>query len=167
MVESIHIWLEIKRNLNHNNVKRSELSTSYEKQGYSLIDPSELTIDPNHPDLIKISQSNIITPEVKKWVKINVEQRHKPTVLYHHWKSNTGMTEKDAQMWVVRNVWGNDNFRDFGVDFWQNNEWYIIGKTDQDMMSSYRELGGFRPPIDAKVEFIEKYKKQKFNWSNT
>ena len=151
----------------HDNVKRSKLSTSYEKQGYSLVDPSELQIDPNHPDLIRISQSNILTPEVKRFVKMNTELRHQATVLLHHWKSNTGMTEKDAQMWVVRNVWGNDNFMDFGVDFWQNNEWYITGKTDQEMMGSYRDLGGFRPPIEAKVEFIEEYKKQKFNVSTT
>jgi len=34
-------------------------------------------------------------------------------------------------------------------------------------MGSYRDLGGVRPPIQTKVEFIENYKKQKFNWSNT
>ena len=151
----------------HDNVKRSKLSTSYEKQGYSLVDPSELQIDPNHPDLIRISQSNILTPEVKRFVKMNTELRHQATVLLHHWKSNTGMTEKDAQMWVVNNVWANDNFMEFGVDFWQNNEWYITGKTDQEMMGSYRELGGFRPPIESKVDFIEGYKKQKFNVSAT
>lgn len=149
----------------HPNVKRSKLSTTYEKQGYTLVDPSEVPMDTNHPDLVRLYQSNILTPELKRWVKINVEQRHRPTVLYHHWKSNTGMTEKDAQMWVVRNVWSNDNYMDFGPDFWQFNEWYIAGYTDQELLGSYRDLGGFRPPIETKVDFIENYKKQKFNVS--
>mgnify|MGYP000853739078 CR=1 FL=1 len=147
----------------HANVKRSKLSTTYEKQGYSLIDPSDTYMNKDDPDLIRLYQSNSITPELKRYVKLNVKHRHKPTVLLHHWKSNTGMTEKDAQMWIVRNVWSKDNFLDFGPDFWQFNEWYIAGKTDQELLGSYRDLGSIRPDIQTRVDFIENYKKQKLD----
>jgi radical SAM superfamily enzyme YgiQ (UPF0313 family) len=147
----------------HANVKRSKLSTTYEKQGYSIIDPSDTFMDADDPDLIRLYQSNSITPELKRYVKLNVKHRHKPTVLLHHWKSNTGMTERDAQMWVVRNVWAKDSYMDFGPDFWQFNEWYIAGKTDEELLGSYRDLGSIRPDIQTKVDFIEEYKKQKFN----
>ena len=42
-------------------------------------------------------------------------------------------------------------------------EWYVYGKDDNDMMKSYRELGGVRPPMQSKVDFIEEYKKAKLN----
>jgi hypothetical protein len=31
------------------------------------------------------------------------------------------------------------------------------------MLGSYRDLGGMRPPLQVKVDFIEKYKQQKLD----
>jgi len=150
----------------HGNVKQSALSSTYEKQGYSLVDPQNIILDASHPDLTKIYQSNSVLPEIKHTVK-RLAQYLKTTVLLHRWKSNTGMTEREAILWIINNVWSKDNYMDFGVEHWRLNEWYVAGKTDQELMGSYRDLGGVCPPIQTKVEFIENYKKQKFNWSNT
>ena len=150
----------------HNNVKQSTLSATYEKQGYSLIDMEQIMLDESHPDLTRIFQSNSILPEMKYYLKTFIRTLS-PTILLHRWKSNTGMTEKDALLWIANNVWGNDEYMDFGVDHWRMDEWYVAGKTDHDMMGSYRDLGGIRPPVQTKVDFIENYKKQKLNWSNT
>jgi len=146
----------------HNNVKQSTLSTTYEKQGYSLLDMSKSVLDESHPELVKIFQSNMILPEMKYYIKMAVRNLS-PTVLLHRWKSNTGMTEKDAVLWIANNVWGTDELLDFGVDHWRMDEWYVAGKTNQDMMGSYRDLGGIRPPVQVKVDFIEKYKQQKLD----
>jgi len=150
----------------HNNVKQSTLSASYEKQGYSLIDMEQILLDESHSDLTRIFQSNSILPEMKYYLKTFIRTLS-PTILLHRWKSNTGMTEKDALLWIANNVWGNDEYMDFGVDHWRMDEWYVAGKTDHDMMGSYRDLGGIRPPVQTKVDFIETYKKQKLNRSNT
>lgn len=150
----------------HGNVKQSRLSSTYEKDGYSLVDMEEIMLDDSHPDVRRILQSNSIVPELKHYLQMFIRTL-KPTVLFHHWKSNTGMTEKDALLWIANNVWGKDDYMDFGVDHWRMDEWYVAGKTDQDMMGSYRDLGGIRPPIQKKVDFIENYKKQKLAWSNT
>jgi hypothetical protein len=150
----------------HNNVKQSTLSSTYKQQGYSLVDMQEIALDDSHPDLKRISQSNSIVPELKHYINMFVRTL-KPTVLIHHWKSNTGMTEKSALLWIANNVWGKDDYMDYGVDHWRMDEWYVAGKTDQEMLGSYRDLGGIRPPVQTKVEFIEDYKKQKLNWSNT
>ena len=150
----------------HNNVKQSTLSATYEKQGYSLIDMEQILLDESHPDLTRIFQSNSILPEMKYYLKTFIRTLS-PTILLHRWKSNTGMTEKDALLWIANNVWGNDEYMDFGVDHWRMDEWYVAGKTDHDMMGSYRDLGGIRPPVQTKVDFIETYKKQKLNRSNT
>jgi hypothetical protein len=126
----------------------------------------EIMLDDSHPDVRRILQSNSIVPELKHYLQMFIRTL-KPTVLFHHWKSNTGMTEKDALLWIANNVWGKDDYMDFGVDHWRMDEWYVAGKTDQDMMGSYRDLGGLRPPVQVKVDFIENYKKQKLAWSNT
>ena len=149
----------------HGNVKQSRLSSTYEKDGYSLVDMEEIMMDDSHPDVRRILQSNSIVPELKHYLQMFIRTL-KPTVLFHHWKSNTGMTEKDALLWIANNVWSKDDYMDFGVDHWRMDEWYVAGKTDQDMMGSYRDLGGIRPPIQKKVEFIQNYKKQKLDWSN-
>ena len=149
----------------HNNVKQSTLSASYEKQGYSLIDMEQILLDDSHPDLTRIFQSNSIVPELKYYLKTFVRTLA-PTILLHRWKSNTGMTEKDALLWIANNVWGKDEYMDFGVDHWRMDEWYLAGKTDQDMMGSYRDLGGLRPPVQVKVDFIEKYKQQKLDFAS-
>lgn len=146
----------------HNNVKQSTLSTTHEEQGYSLLDMSKSVLDETHPDLVKIFQSNMILPEMKYYLK-QIVRNLSPTVLLHRWKSNTGMTEKDAVLWIANNLWGADEFLDFGVDLWRMDEWYVAGKTDQDMMGSYRDLGGIRPPVQVKVDFINKYKQQKLD----
>ena len=54
---------------------------------------------------------------------------------------------------------------DFGVDHWRMDEWYVYGKDDQDMLGSYNDLGGIRPPLQSKVDFIEDYKKKKLNYN--
>jgi radical SAM superfamily enzyme YgiQ (UPF0313 family) len=146
----------------HNNVKQSTLSASYEKQGYSLVDNEQILLEESHPDLTRIFQSNSIVPELKYYLKTFVRNLA-PTILLHRWKSNTGMTEKDALLWIANNVWGKDEYLDFGVDHWRMDEWYVAGKTDQDMLGSYRDLGGMRPPLQVKVDFIEKYKQQKLD----
>ena len=146
----------------HNNVKQSTLSTSYEKQGYSLLDMQEILLDESNPDLTRIFQSNSILPEIKYYLKMFVRMQQ-PTVLVHRWKNNTGMTEKDALLWIANNVYGNDEYMDYGVDHWRMDEWYVAGKTDQEMLGSYRGLGGIRPSVHVKVDFIENYKKQKLN----
>jgi radical SAM superfamily enzyme YgiQ (UPF0313 family) len=146
----------------HNNVKQSTLSATYEKQGYSLIDMEQIMLDESHPDLTRIFQSNSILPEMKYYLKTFIRTLS-PTILLHRWKSNTGMTEKDALLWIANNVWGADEYMDFGVDHWRMDEWYVAGKTDHDMMGSYRDLGGIRPPVQTKVDFIENYKNEKLS----
>jgi hypothetical protein len=146
----------------HNNVKQNTLSTTYGKQGYTLVDPQEIKLDDSHPDLVRIAQSNFVVPEMKYHIK-TLARNLNPTVLLHHWKSNTGMTEKDALLWIINNFWSKDDFMDFGVEHWKMGEWYVAGKTDQDMMGSYRDLGGVRPPLYTKVDFIDKYKQQKLD----
>lgn len=155
-------WTSLIISSTHNNVKQNTLSTTYEKQGYTLVDPQEISLDESHPDLKRIMQSNVVAPEVKNYI-MTIVRNLKPTVLLNHWKSNTGMTEKDALLWIANNVWGKDEYLDFGVDHWRMDEWYVAGKTDQDMMGSYRDLGGMRPPLQVKVNFIEKYKQQKLD----
>ena len=144
------------------NVTQSLLSKTYEQQGYELVDINEHLLDDSHPDIKKILQSNEILPEMKFYLSTFLNN-FKPTMLFHRWKSNTGMTEKDALLWIANNVWGKDDYMDFGVDHWRMDEWYVAGKTDQDMLGSYRDLGGVRPSLYSKIDFIEKYKTQKLN----
>ena len=144
------------------NVTQSSLSTSYQKQGYELIDIKDHALDPSHPDIRKALQSNMILPEMKYYIMTFV-RNFVPTVLIHHWKSNTGMTERDAVLWIVNNFWGTDEHLDFGPCHWRMDEWYVAGKTDQDMLGSYRDLGGVRPSIQSRADFIEKYKQQKLD----
>jgi hypothetical protein len=46
-------------------------------------------------------------------------------------------------------------------------DWYVDGKTDEDMMKSFRQLGGIRPSEYTKVAFIEDYKKKKLDYVET
>jgi hypothetical protein len=146
----------------NNNVTQSVLSKTYEKQGYSLATLDEISIDEAHLDIANILQHNSVPPELKQLLK-SFMRTLGPTMLIHHWKSNTGMTEKDALLWIANNVWGTDTYLDYGVDHWKMDEWYIAGKTDQNMLGSYRDLGGIRPPVQVKVDFIEDYKTKKLN----
>jgi hypothetical protein len=43
-------------------------------------------------------------------------------------------------------------------------DWYVCGYTDEDMMKSFRQLGGVRAPMHKKIEFIENYKKKKLDY---
>lgn len=145
-----------------NNVTQSSLSTMYQKQGYSLIDINDYSLDEKHEDINRILQSNTILPEMKYYLMTFI-RNFRPTMLFHRWMSNTGMTERNAVLWIANNFWGHDCYLDFGVDHWRMDEWYVYGKDDNDMMKSYRELGGVRPPMQSKVDFIEEYKKAKLN----
>ena len=49
------------------------------------------------------------------------------------------------------------------MEHWKTGEWYVAGKTDEDMLKSFRDLGGIRPPIHTKIDFIEKYKQKKLD----
>jgi hypothetical protein len=147
----------------NNNVTQSELSTTYEKQGYSLVSLEEIALDESHPDLVSIFQSNIVPAEMKHYTSMFLRLLG-PNMLFHHWKSNTGMTEKDALLWIAKNIWGTEDYLKYGVDHWRMDEWYLAGKTDQDMLGSYRDLGGIRPPVKVKVDFIEDYKTKKLNY---
>ena len=155
-------WTSLIIASDHANVKQNTLSTTYEKQGYTLVDSEEIMLDESHPDLKRIMQSNFVVPELKTYMQ-TIVRNLKPTVLLHHWKSNTGMTERDALLWIANNVWGAEEYMNFGVEHWKMAEWYVAGKTDQDMMGSYQDLGGVRPPLHTKIDFIEKYKQQKLN----
>lgn len=146
----------------NNNVTQSALSTTYEQQGYSLVSPEEIELDETHPILEKIFNSNSVLPEMKYYIQMFMRTLV-PTMLTHHWKSNTGMTEKDALLWIASNVWGTEDYLKYGVDHWKMDEWYVAGKTDQDMLGSFRDLGGIRPPVQVKVDFIEDYKTKKLN----
>lgn len=145
-----------------NNVTQSSLSTTYQKQGYTLVDINDYSLDETHEDISRILQSNNILPEMKYYLMTFI-RNFRPTMLFHRWMSNTGMTERDAVLWIANNFWGHDCYLDFGVDHWRMDEWYVNGKSDDDMMKSYRELGGVRPPMQSKVDFIEDYKRKKLN----
>jgi hypothetical protein len=70
-------------------------------------------------------------------------------------------------LWVIKNFWANDSYLDYGVDHWRMDDWYVDGKTDEDMMKSFRQLGGIRPSEYTKVAFIEDYKKKKLDYVET
>lgn len=146
----------------HNNVVQSTLSTEYSKHGYSIVDLDEIMLDETHPDVKSILDSNHVMPEMKHYVRMFL-RNFSHTVLFQHWKSNTGMTERDAILWIINNVWKQDEYMDFGADHWRMDEWYVAGKSDDDMLGSYRDLGGVRPPVDVKVDFIEEYKTKKLS----
>ena len=156
-------WTPLFITSTHNNVVQSTLSTEYSKQGYSIVDLDEIMLDDTHPDVRSILDSNHVVPEMKHYVRMFL-RNFTNTVLFQHWKSNTGMTERDAILWIINNVWGKDEYMDFGVDHWRMDEWYVHGKTDEDMLGSYRDLGGIRPPVDVKVDFIEEYKRKKLSY---
>jgi radical SAM superfamily enzyme YgiQ (UPF0313 family) len=146
------------------NSPQSKLSSQYEKQGFTLIEVEQLTDD--HPELVPIFQSNQIEPELKNQIRLYM--RHlTPSVLFHRWQNNMGMSEKDAVMWVIKNFWSKDSYLDFGVDHWRMDDWYVCGYTDEDMMKSFRQLGGVRAPMHKKVDFIENYKKKKLDYVTT
>lgn len=148
------------------NTPLSTLSTEYGKQGYNLIDIKGHQLSENHPDLLPIFQSNRVEPEIKNHIRTFMRILDE-TVLYHRWQSNTGMTERDAVLWIIKNFWSQDSYLDFGVDHWKMDDWYVCGKSDQDMMKSYRELGGIRPPMYEKIAFIDEYKKKKLDYVTT
>lgn len=132
----------------YNNGRKSTLADTYQKQGYTEID---------------VSQNDYSNME--EWAKLIVEKHYNATPGAIRWKSNTGMTEKDAIQWIIQNLRAREDYLDFGVDQWIMDEWYIVGKTDQDLMGSYRDLGGIFPPVQSKIDFIEAYKKKKLNYN--
>lgn len=136
----------------HNNVKQSELSTTYLKQGYSMSDHIETHIDVNKE----------LALELQHYAG-TLNHLLKPSSRYVSWKNNTGMTIADALRFIVNEVYSHDEYLDFGVDFFRYDEWFIAGKTMNDMLGSYRTLGGIRPPVEHKIKFIEDYKKKKLN----
>jgi hypothetical protein len=143
------------------NSPQNKLSTQYEKQGFTLIEGEQLSED--DPELIPIFQSNQIEPELKSQIRLYM--RHlTPSVLFTRWRNNMGMSEKDAVLWVIKNFWSNDSYLDFGVDHWRMDDWYVSGYTDEDMMKSFRQLGGVRAPMHKKIDFIENYKKKKLDY---
>ena len=87
-----------------NNVTQSSLSTMYQKQGYSLIDINDYSLDEKHEDINRILQSNTILPEMKYYLMTFI-RNFRPTMLFHRWMSNTGMTERDAVLWIANNFW--------------------------------------------------------------
>lgn len=143
------------------NSPQNILSTQYEKQGFTLIEGEQLTDD--HPELVPIFQSNQIEPELKNQIRLYMRQLT-PSVLFTRWKNNMGMSEKDAVLWVIKNFWAQDSYLDFGVDHWRMDDWYVCGYTDEDMMKSFRQLGGVRAPMHKKIDFIEDYKQKKLNY---
>ena len=146
------------------NSPQSKLSTQYEKQGFTVVEGEQLTDD--HPELIPIFQSNQIEPELKNQIRLYM--RHlTPSVLFTRWQNNMGMSEKDAVLWVIKNFWSQDSYLDFGVDHWRMDDWYVSGYTDEDMMKSFRQLGGVRAPMHKKIDFIENYKKKKLDYVET
>lgn len=125
----------------------STLTGTYEKQGYTRIEQNEIDLS-----------------DVQPWIKPMFESYFKDTSGALRWKSNTGMTEKDALNWMV-SVRSSDDYMDYGVDHWRMDDWYVCGKTDQDLQGSYRTLGGIYSPQQPKIDFIEDYKKKKLNYN--
>jgi hypothetical protein len=148
------------------NTSPSVLSTQYEKQGYKLIDIKGHQLSEDDPELLPIFQSNQIEPEMKNQVRLFMRHMDE-SVLFNRWQSNTGLTERDVVLWVIKNFWANDSYLDYGVDHWRMDDWYVDGKTDEDMMKSFRQLGGIRPSEYTKVAFIEDYKKKKLDYVET
>jgi hypothetical protein len=142
------------------NVTQNALTTQYEKQGYKLIDIKGQQLTEDDPEVKPIFQSNRIEPEMKEYMRLFMRGLQE-TMLFHRWQSNTGMTERDAVVWSIKNFWGLDSYLDYGVDHWRMEDWYLCGYSDEDMMKSYRELGGVRPPMHNKIAFIEDYKQKK------
>lgn len=136
----------------HDNVKQSTLSSTYLKQGYSMID---------HP-LSSVMIDNRLVIELKHYAEM-LNYLLKPSARYISWKNNTGMTIEDALKFILNEVYSDDEYLDFGVDFFRFDEWFIAGKSMDDMLGSYRALGGIRPPIEHKINFIEDYKNKKLN----
>jgi hypothetical protein len=74
------------------------------------------------------------------------------------------LTERDVVLWVIKNFWAKDSHLDYGIDHWRMDDWYVCGYSDEDMMKSFRQLGGTRPSYFTKVAFIEDYKKKKLDY---
>ena len=146
----------------HNNVTQCTLTNTYQTQGYTNATLEEISLSENDPEIAHVFKSDSVPSEMKHYIRTFLRGLG-PNIFFHHWKSNTGMTERDAILWIAKNVWGTDDYLKFGVDHWRMDEWYIAGKTDQEMLGSYRDLGGIRPPIQVKVDFIEDYKLKKLN----
>lgn len=144
------------------NVKQSVLTTTYDKQGYTLVDSSEVALDETHPELAKVFQDRTLPEDLKNNIRTTLRSLSPHNVLSFRWKSNTGMTEKDAIVWIAKNIWS-QNYMKYGVDHWRMHEWFVAGKTEKDMLGSYSELGGVRPPYQSKIDFIEDYKHKKLN----
>lgn len=136
----------------HDNVKRSTLSTSYVKQGYSIVDCSSQSI----------MNDKQLEPELQHYAEM-LSNLIKPSARYISWQNNTGMNIADALQFIINRVYADDEYLDFGVDFFRYDEWFVAGKDMNDMMGSYRTLGGIRPPIEHKINFIENYKNKKLN----
>lgn len=147
----------------YENVKQAVLTTTYAKQGYTLIDAEEFGLAHDNPELEKFFNDESISEDLKDNLKNMLRTVDKNNVLTFRWKSNTGMTEKDAILWIAKNVWSDDYMR-YGVDHWRMHEWFIAGKNEQDMLGSYHDLGSIRPPYDSKINFIENYKLKKINY---
>jgi hypothetical protein len=145
------------------NTTHSVLSTQYEKQGYKLIDIKGHQLTDDHPDLLPIFQSNQVLPEIKNNIRLFMRHMDE-SVLFNRWQSNTGLTERDVVLWVIKNFWAKDSHLDYGIDHWRMDDWYVCGYSDEDMMKSFRQLGGTRPSYFTKVAFIEDYKKKKLDY---
>jgi len=146
----------------YDNVKQSVLTTTYEQQGYSLIDCSEVALKETDPELASVFQNDSVTEELKNSVRTVLNVLRPENILSFRWKSNTGMTERDAIIWIADNIWSDDFLR-YGVDHWRMHEWFVAGKTETDMLGSFRDLGDIRPEYQTKVDFIQEYKTKKLN----
>lgn len=145
------------------NVKQSVLTTSYDKQGYTIIDNEEAFLDESHPVISKFLADDQIPIDLKNNLRGLLILVHPQNIEGFRWRNNMGMTEKDAILWILQNVWYDDYLK-FGVDHWRMNEWFVAGKTEQDLLGSYRDLGGVRASYDSKINFIENYKLKKINY---
>jgi len=144
------------------NVVPSILTSAYSSYGYSIVDTADIALDETHPELKAIFDDPDVVSEMKQYIRMFIKQLG-PSIHFKHWKSNTGMTERDAVLWICKNFWGSQRQMKFGVDHWRMDEWYLMGKTDQEMMGSYSDLGGIRAPMHIKENFIEEYKLKKLN----
>lgn len=147
---------------NYENVKQSLLTTTYDKQGYTIIEQGEAFIDESHPTIAKFLLDETIPSDLKDNVRSSLMLLSPHNIEGLRWKNNMGMAEKDAILWILENVW-QDDYLKFGVDHWRMNEWFVAGKTEKDLLGSFRDLGGVRAPYDKKKNFIEDYKLKKLN----
>lgn len=145
------------------NVPSSTLTFEHKKLGYEIVSLAEVALGVDDPVIRNMLDDPEISSDVKNYMETLRHSFLKENIQIYQWISNTGMSIRDAFLWIVESLWGKKEFMDFGPDHWRLSEWYVSGKTYEEVMGSFKELGGMHPPIQVKVDFIEDYKHKKLS----